>query len=196
MTRPDVTSQPSQPPSLLPTSSYSLTATTIILYLLPSQRTLTNKAISRPTLKRRPQILNCRITAQPRQTQCPQKVHYIASVHPPPIRHETPQESLEATVAPPHRTRGGVEPLLGAHGVPLAHVSDRQHGGEAVGELQDAEGGDNGAEADEIGDAGADDEGDDPVDGDEDDPGDFAGFGGQGWGVEHFDEDVVVDDYW
>jgi len=62
--------------------------------------------------------------------------------------------------------------------------------------VQDAEGGHHGGEADEIGDAGADDEGDDPVDGDEDDPGDLAGFGGQGWGVEHFDEDVVVDDYW
>lgn len=62
--------------------------------------------------------------------------------------------------------------------------------------MQDAEGGHHGGEADEVGDAGADDEGDDPVDGDEDDPGDLAGFGGQGRGVEHFDEDVVVDDYW
>lgn len=60
--------------------------------------------------------------------------------------------------------------------------------------MQDAEGGDDGGEADEIRDAGADDIGNDPVDGDEDDPGDFAGFGGQRWGMEDLDEDIVVDD--
>jgi len=180
----------------LPASSYPIPTTPTLPRSRPCQRTLTNKTISCPTRKRNPQILNRRIRAQPRQNQRPKKVQYIPRVHPPAIGHEAPHKPFEPTVAPPHRARGGIEALVGAHGVPLAHVGDRQHGGEGVGEVQDAEGGHHGGEADEVGDAGADDEGDDPVDGDEDDPGDLAGFGGQGRGVEHFDEDVVVDDYW
>ena len=61
--------------------------------------------------------------------------------------------------------------------------------------MEDAEGGDDRGQADEVRDAGCDDEGDGPVDGDEADPHDFAGFGGERGRAEHLDEDVVVDDY-
>lgn len=164
------------------------------LHLRTGQRTLADKTVRRPALEGRPQVLNRRIRTQPRQHQRPEEVEDVPHIHPPAIGHEAAQQPFHATVAPPHDARGGVEAFVGAHGVSLAHVGDRQHGGEGVGEVQDAEGGDGGGEADEVGDAGADDEGDDPVDGDEDDPGDFAGLGDQGWGVEDFDEDVVVDD--
>ena len=61
--------------------------------------------------------------------------------------------------------------------------------------MEDAEGGHDGRQTDEVGDAGCDDEGDGPVDGDEADPHDLAGFGGERGRVEQFDEDIVIDDY-
>ncbi len=58
--------------------------------------------------------------------------------------------------------------------------------------MDDAEGGDDGDEAEEVGDGGGDYEGEGPVDGDDDCPVDFAGLGRQGGGVQEVHEDVVV----
>ena len=61
--------------------------------------------------------------------------------------------------------------------------------------MQDAEGGNDRGQADEIRNARTDNKGDDPVDGDDADPEDFARFGRQRGCAEHLDEDVIVDDY-
>lgn len=70
-----------------------------------------------------------------------------------------------------------------------------QPGRERVGELEDADGGDDGGEAGEVGDGGGDDEGDGPVDGDEGHPEKFAVLLGKGWGAEELDGYVVVEDF-
>ena len=87
---------------------------------------------------------------------------------------------------------GRVEALVGAHGVLLDEVPERERGGEGVAELDDAEGGDDGDEAEEVRDGGGDDEGDGPVDGDDDGPQDFALVGRQRREFEQIHQDVVV----
>ena len=63
-------------------------------------------------------------------------------------------------------------------GVEFDVVADGEPGREGVAELDDAEGGDDGDKAEEVGDGGGDDEGEGPVEGDYDGPEDFARFGG------------------
>jgi len=90
--------------------------------------------------------------------------------------------------------RQWVEALAGLKGVELDHVRDGEDGREGVGELQDADGGDDTRQAGEGGNASGDGERDGPVDGDHGDPGDLAGARLQRGRVEDFDKNVVVDD--
>ena len=89
---------------------------------------------------------------------------------------------------------GGIEALVRAHGVLLDEVPQRERGREGVAELDDAEGSDDGDEAEEVGDRGRDDEGHGPVDGHDDRPEDLALLGGEGREAEQVHEDVVVQD--
>ena len=61
--------------------------------------------------------------------------------------------------------------------------------------MNDADGGDDGGKAGEVGDGGADDEGEGPVDGYDSYPEEFAVFMGEGWGPEEFDANVIVKDW-
>ena len=74
--------------------------------------------------------------------------------------------------------RRRVEPFISLQRVDFDVVAQRKPRWEGVAELDDAEGGDDGDETEEIGDGGGDYEGDGPIDGDDDCPEDFAGFGG------------------
>lgn len=77
----------------------------------------------------------------------------------------------------------------------LYEVAQGQDGGEGVTELDDAKGGNDGDEAEEIGDGGRDDESDGPVNRDDDRPEDFSLSGGKGRGAEEVHENVVVKDF-
>ena len=139
------------------------------------------------------QILHRGPHAQPGRHQGAQQVEDVPNIQIPIPSHEASHQSLHAPVLQAHLSGGWVETLAATQGISLDVEGNVQEGGEAIGELDDAESGDDGDEAGEVGDGGADDEGNGPVDGDESCPEEFAGFIGEGRGAEEFDGDVVVE---
>lgn len=140
------------------------------------------------------QILHGGPDTQSGRRQRAQTVDDIEHVQVPVTGHEAPHHPLDARVLQGDLAGGRVEALAAAEGVLLDVEGEVQEGGEAVGELDDAEGGDEGDEAREVGDGGADDESDGPVYGDQGHPEELAALVGEGWGAEEFDGDVVVED--
>ncbi len=133
--------------------------------------------------------------AQPARRQRAQKVNDVPHIQIPVAGHEAAHHSLDAAVVQRDLPRDGVEALAAAQGVLLDVEGEVQPGGEGVGEVEDAGGGDDGGEAGEGGDGGADDEGDGPVDGDDGHPEEFAFLRDEGRGAEEIDANVVVEDY-
>lgn len=95
----------------------------------------------------------------------------------------------------------GIPALTLLDSVALDHGAEGEKRREGVGELQNAEGGDEGAEVAEVGDGGGDDEGERPVDRDHADPDELARPLAEVWEpkellenvlVEHLDADVSV----
>ena len=141
------------------------------------------------------QILHGGPNAQPGRRERAQKVDDVPHIQIPIPRHEPSHQPLHAPVLQADLSGDGVVALTAAQGVLLDVEGEVQEWWEGVGELQDADGGDDGCEAGECGDCGTDDEGDGPVDGDEDHPEEFAIFFNEGRGIEEFDAYVVVEDW-
>ena len=108
---------------------------------------------------------------------------------------ETTHPATYAVVEARDLPRGGVEAFVGSYRVLVDSEAEGHDWRERVGELQDADGGDEGGELEEGRDRGCDDEGDGPVDGHDADPEPLAILGREGWGAEEVDEDVVVEDF-
>ena len=175
-----------------PTQSYPLTSP------LPStqiQRTGAGKRIHLRILKRINQPLTSGISTQPGHRKRTAQIDNIPNIDIPPTSHETPRNPRNPAVMLGDIAGIGIKPFAVTEGVFLDVEREGEPGREGVCELDDAEGGDDGDEAEEVGDGGGDDEGDGPVDGDDDGPEDFAFAGGEERGVEEVHEDVVVEDF-
>ena len=93
------------------------------------------------------QIFHRSPNAQPRRRQGPQQINDVPSIQVPILCHEPPHEPLHPAIVQRDLSRSGIEPLAVAQGVLLDVEGDVQQGGEGVGELDDADGGDDGGEA-------------------------------------------------
>lgn len=139
------------------------------------------------------QILTRGPDAQPGRRQRAQKVDDVPNIQIPIPSHEAPHHPLHARVLQADLPGDGVKTLAAAQGVLLDVEGEVEEGGEGVGELEDADGGDDGGETGKVGDGGADDESDGPVDWDQGDPEDFAILLAEGWRAEKFDGYVIVE---
>ena len=140
------------------------------------------------------QILHGGPNAQPGRRERTQKVDYVPHVQIPIPRHEPSHQPLHALVLQADLSGDRVVALTAEQGVLLNVEGEVQEGGEGVGELEDAGGGDDGCEAGESGDCGTDNEGDGPVNGNNGHPDEFALPVSKGRGVEEFDAYVAVED--
>ena len=139
------------------------------------------------------QILHGGPDAQASRRQRAQKVDDVPNIQVPIPSHEAPHQPLHASVLQTDLPGDGVEALAAAQGVFLDVEGKVQEGGKGVSKLKDANSGDDGGKAGEVGNGGADDEGDGPVDWDQGNPEDFAVLLGERRGVEEFDGYVVVE---
>ncbi len=77
--------------------------------------------------------------------------------------------------------------------VPLDKEAKADEGGERVGKLDEANGGGDARQAEEVGDGRSDDEGDDPIERHQDGPHDLATGAAERRSVEHLDKYSIID---
>jgi hypothetical protein len=106
-----------------------------------------------------------RIQPQPRRRQRRQTIQHIKRINGKLLL--VPADPARPSLVDALRLAGArIEGFFREHGVFLDVVADEEDGREGVGELQDAEGADEGGEVGDLRDGGGDDPGEDPVDGD------------------------------
>lgn len=157
------------------------------------QRRFAHKRIDSTRVKSRDQVQDGAVSTQSRQRKRTEHVEDVERIHVPPVGHEPTHPAFRTRVEFDNLSRRRVETFTFAHGVALDAVEDGKQRRERVGELQDTDCGDHAGETGEVGDARGDHKGYGPVDWDHGDPCNLAGFGGQWWGGEYFDENVVVE---
>lgn len=161
------------------------------------QRTRASERVELRVRKDINHTLDRRISTKTRRCQCAAKVENVEHIHIPRATKEAADETADTAVVANNLASGGIKALAlrRSNGVPLREVPERQKRREAVAELDDTEGGDDGDEAEEVWDTGGDDEGNGPVDGYDDAPQDVAGPRGERGRAEEIHEDVVVEDF-
>lgn len=103
--------------------------------------------------KRSNKRLNRTVRSQRRRDQRSKQIDDMPDMHIP-VLPEGPCPTLEAAVESSDDAGRGIEAFAGLQGVPLDQKSDVEPGREGVGELQDAERGDDGGQTGEVGDLG------------------------------------------
>lgn len=116
-----------------------------------SNRTRTTKRRTPSPLKRIHDALNTTIHPQPSGDQRSHCYHCIEQFHVPTLRHEASHPAFCAVVMSCCEAGGWIEAFVFADGVALDGEAGHEEGWEGVGELHDAEGGDEGGEGAVVG---------------------------------------------
>ena len=144
-------------------------------------------------MERRDDAFDGGISSQDRTAKCAQHVEEVERLDVPPSGKPA-LESSEARIQMCDPSGGRIETLAGLHGMLPDFEAKHEERREGVGELQDADGGDEGGQVRELRDRGGDNEGDDPIDWHNAHPQELASLLGQRGKVEHIREEIVVKD--
>lgn len=115
------------------------------------KRTLASERSNGRILERGDESLDTGISAQSCSDQCAQQIDHQPGVQRPPLL-EGAHPTCHAVVKADDLAGGGVEAFAGLDRIALQEIANVQPGRKAVGELQNAKGGDDRGETGEIGD--------------------------------------------
>jgi len=159
------------------------------------ERRLARESIDLRVLERRNQSLNSSIGTQSRHRKRTASIEKMPYIKVPVLSEEASNPALDAAIVKHDLAGCGIVSFTGLQGVLLDEVAEGDHWWEAVCELDEAHGGRQASETEEVGDCGGEDECDGPVDGDNAGPKDLAAAGQERGGVEKFHEDVVIENF-